>query len=713
MGNRKKHWLINVCTLTTCISLLGTLPAYATMWGQTSDFKATGWVLDKTTWYFLSENGEMQTNQWILHTDGHWYCVGESGAMMRDSWIVGKDGAWYYVGTDGAMLTSTVTPDGYAVGADGAWLPAIPKKKSGSSPSRNAGGGTGGGSGSRTTKNDDTGEKETGGSSEEAQEQIPAVPKREEDKDIVVPTASPSDAREEDDTAILNQYIAMGLLLSSDDQTLVEDYLDPIIAGRQDQAVLIGKGFFPYSAKLNGGYYPVEDTYLQTKTLYSGGNTYHVAIYGFIYEHEHVYHEIVTPASCTEDGLRQEICEECGVSQDTIISRLGHIDTNGDSACDRCEAAIGELSIGAVLTVETGLGGQYGSMEFICLDDAYQGGCLFLAKDVIPYGTAPGYGTTGDYTDSRIRSWLNDRFYEGLSIAPRIQRTDLSESTDVVADYVFCLSKDEVLEYSDTAMASWTESAGIGTFWTRSGDEGMDGYVYAVTAQGHLASIPARDRNGGVRPAFVLGKADEEEGSGRIYMEGDTQERELAGQSYVFRCVDPDYIDVSGNPVGALFLCDEVIGADVCKYEESGINSWAESSLRSWLADNLDNRTDLAPADTTIGTSYSGKSSAYGQALSISRFTKKAMEKKPSVDEIFCLSLEEAVRYQDYLWKLGGSGENNFIHAGTYTAGYWLRTPYTYDVGKAYAVTSDGEITAVDLVNESVGFRPAYIVKQK
>ena len=711
MRARKKHWIVNVCTFTTCISLLGALPAYAGMWGQESNLQASGWVLDETTWYFLSESGEIQSNQWILHTNGLWYYVGESGAMMRDSWIAGKDGAWYYVGSDGAMLTSAVTPDGYTVGDDGAWITSVPRKRLRSNPSHKSGGGSGGGSVTRSQKKDSAVEKETNSNSGKIKE--PALPEKEEDGDIVVPTASPSDAQEEDDTEILNQYIAMGLLLNSDDQSLVEDYMNPIIARREGKAVLIGNGFFPYSEKLNGGYYPVEDAGLQTKTLHAGGNTYHVVIYELRYTHEHAYHEIVTPASCTEDGLRQEICEECGDSKDTVISKLGHTDTNGDSVCDRCGAAMGELSIGSVLTVETGLSGRYHSMEFICLDDAYQGGYLFLAKDVIPYGTAPGYGTTGDYTDSRLRRWLNDSFYEGLSIAPRIQKADLTESTDVVADYVFCLSRDEVLEYSASAMDSWTEEAGTGSFWTRTSDEMMGAYVYAVTAQGHLASIPAKDRNSGVRPAFILGEADKEEESGRFYMEGDTQERELAGQSYVFRCVDPDYADAGGNPVGALFLCDEVIGADICRFGEPGMNSWAESTLRSWLNDNLANRTDLAPADTSIRASYSGKTSAYGQSLSLGRFTKEITEKEPSEDEIFCLSLEEAIRYQDYLWRLRGSGDDNFIHTGTYTSGYWLRTPYTYNIGMAYAVTSEGEITAVDVENESVGFRPAYVVKQK
>ena len=36
-------------------------------------------------------------------------------------------------------------------------------------------------------------------------------------------------------------------------------------------------------------------------------------------------------------------------------------------------------------------------------------------------------------------------------------------------------------------------------------------------------------------------------------------ERSIAGKSYTFRCIDPDYCDAGSNRNGALFLCDTII----------------------------------------------------------------------------------------------------------------------------------------------------------
>lgn len=60
--------------------------------------KATGWVQDKGTWYYLNSSGAMQTG---------WFEV---------------NGKWYYANRSGALLTNTTTPDGYRVNANGEWV---------------------------------------------------------------------------------------------------------------------------------------------------------------------------------------------------------------------------------------------------------------------------------------------------------------------------------------------------------------------------------------------------------------------------------------------------------------------------------------------------------------------------------------------------------------------------------------------------------------
>ncbi|MDR2599844.1 MAG: hypothetical protein LBC73_06155 [Oscillospiraceae bacterium] len=78
------------------------------------------WVLSGGLWYYLGATGAMHTNAWI-QTGGIWYYVGASGAMVTNTWVY-SGGAWYYLGASGAMAVST-TIGTYRVGADGRWIP--------------------------------------------------------------------------------------------------------------------------------------------------------------------------------------------------------------------------------------------------------------------------------------------------------------------------------------------------------------------------------------------------------------------------------------------------------------------------------------------------------------------------------------------------------------------------------------------------------------
>jgi hypothetical protein len=64
--------------------------------GKADGTKATAWLQDGTTWYYLNVAGVMQTG-----------------------WI-NDNGTWYYCNGSGAMLANT-TVDGYVLGASGAW----------------------------------------------------------------------------------------------------------------------------------------------------------------------------------------------------------------------------------------------------------------------------------------------------------------------------------------------------------------------------------------------------------------------------------------------------------------------------------------------------------------------------------------------------------------------------------------------------------------
>ena len=80
--------------------------------------KATGWINDQGTWYYLNAEGVMQTG-WVKD-NGTWYYLKSSGAMVTGWYQVG--GNWYYSYASGALAVSTTTPDGYTVNANGEWV---------------------------------------------------------------------------------------------------------------------------------------------------------------------------------------------------------------------------------------------------------------------------------------------------------------------------------------------------------------------------------------------------------------------------------------------------------------------------------------------------------------------------------------------------------------------------------------------------------------
>ena len=71
----------------------------------------TGWVKDNGTWYYLKSSGAMATG-WVKD-NGTWYYLKSSGAMATGWYQVG--GKWYYSYASGALAVNTTTPDGYKV----------------------------------------------------------------------------------------------------------------------------------------------------------------------------------------------------------------------------------------------------------------------------------------------------------------------------------------------------------------------------------------------------------------------------------------------------------------------------------------------------------------------------------------------------------------------------------------------------------------------
>lgn len=369
--------------------------------------------------------------------------------------------------------------------------------------------------------------------------------------------------------------------------------------------------------------------------------------------------------------------------------------------------------VGEEIQVETGLDDGYAIMKFTCLDTDYQGGYLFVSDDVIPYSLSVRYGAAdNDYTYSDARNWLNQHFADTLSVADAILPVNLEETGDSISDRVFCLSIDEVKKTSYKAVTrkTWQPQRGMRYYWTRSKRENTTNQAYMVQYNGHIASSRVSLSEAGLRPAFVLGKPENDVSQGKIWYEGDTQERSIYGKSYTFRCIDPNYCDAGGNRAGALFLCDSIIGGDESIFDDTH-NNWGASDLRKWLNEGLEDTGNIADVVTTVGYTYAGKSDDYN--VSERKFTKRRQTSVEVEDKIFCLSLEEALRYANRLWKLDGSEQDNFSLAGSHTMGYWLRTPAARDGDLCYAVTYDGRVAPEQVDHDRIGIRPAFVAIQE
>ncbi len=197
---------------------------------------------------------------------------------------------------------------------------------------------------------------------------------------------------------------------------------------------------------------------------------------------------------------------------------------------------------------------------------------------------------------------------------------------------------------------------------------------------------------------------------------GDTLMREIDGKSYRFRCIDQNYSDSSENHrSAALFLCDSVIPANTGSRYEFEIlgdgshgyvfhpgpivrfgdsNEYRYSQVRSWLcqAAQEDIFADALQIHTGISRAYTGstKEQMFEQ-LDEDSLRPVPIGSQVMTDQMFLLSVDEAVKYRQWLWRFEGSeDENPQTQIEAYCKGYWLRSPAgsgaDYDTGQVYVV---------------------------
>ncbi len=235
---------------------------------------------------------------------------------------------------------------------------------------------------------------------------------------------------------------------------------------------------------------------------------------------------------------------------------------------------------------------------------------------------------------------------------------------------------------------------------------------------------------------------------------GDLVLRTIDGVSYAFRCIDQNYGE--GDAMGqslALFLCESVIPADtgsemvygkredgsfgyefhpgpIVNFGESA--EYADSAVRAWLTLNESDSELFPDVNVGVDSSCTGRTAdGLFSRFSASDLTFHRLGSQYLTGKYFILSLEEALRYREYLWKVDGCGEEeSAANTGTFSRGYWLRTPMGDGSGK-----DTGFVYIVDLVNGSlhpqavkpdaegetdpelavtgpIGVRPAFVLRQ-
>lgn len=240
----------------------------------------------------------------------------------------------------------------------------------------------------------------------------------------------------------------------------------------------------------------------------------------------------------------------------------------------------------------------------------------------------------------------------------------------------------------------------------------------------------------------------------RHWNPGDMVLRTIGGVSYPFRCIDSDFRE--GNAMGqslALFLCESVIPADtgsemVWERQEDGSfdyefhpgpivnfgesSEYADSAVRAWLTGEESDSELFPEINAGVKNSASGQTAAgLFSRFSDSDLTFHSLGSQYLTGRYFILSLEEAMRYREYLWKVDGCDEEESSeNTGMFSRGYWLRTPVGdgsgYDTGCVYVVDlvsgclrpqpvrpdADGETDPELAVTGPIGVRPAFVLRQ-
>lgn len=505
-----------------------------------------------------------------------------------------------------------------------------------------------------------------------------------------------------------------------ENDTRVKSLVGQIDDTEEHSFYLIGINWEPNGLVIPNTFDDVVYSNLLEDTISYKGDTYYIVRMSVVKkyaaedgEHAHRWDlERDTAATCLRKGVQTWTCSLCGEEIETYTPALGHADENQDSICDRCDTRAFAQEVGSEIKTDITIeDSSKRTLTYVCIDDDYQGGMLYISKESIPLTDFNGYGEL-QYEKSNPRQYFHNGFQNAFSITGDsllgIEREGNSEK-----DFAAILTETEAEKYKD--IIPQTES-----FLVRK-DDGRG--VVGINADGSKSEVFDPDVAGyGIRPVILLAKPDAGIPQETHWNIGDMVAREIDGNTYIFECIDQNYSDKTENHrEGALFFCTSVIPANTGSeyvYEEQldgsmdytfkpgpivnfgNSNDYKYSKVQKWLAQSGDDYYDTEDISIGVDKAYMGATEELRyEDLDEDALLPYYIGHQKLTGRLFILSVDEALKYRDYLWRFEGSDTNNpDTQYGAFSKAYWLRNP----MGTTAEYNETNQVYVVDLVNGNI-----------
>ncbi|WP_349673842.1 DUF6273 domain-containing protein [Lacrimispora sp.] len=722
-----------------------------------------GWQLAADNWYYFSENGYIASG-W-KHISDKWYFFspisdGTKGKMLTGwQWIDGKcyflsplnEGSW----PQGSMYENGMTPDGYIVNESGAWVNKggvveIPGKgiqtvveitsSTGRTISRGSGGGGSGGSGgsqghssSNNSRNENKGEKPDSkpqpakptDPNENGGKEVPEVPVKQykytirymdiADKtilQIMTGTENEGETIELIQPDIEGYTISKGqkeTLLLTCDQITLNIYYEKDTAASPSEARKID-----WDLKFIEEGKPDREIFKGQKGKTEEGRELFIDFPETIMGSDQYYYHSLVPSPWSVivkgNGTQKYYIEyrkgdclpEIPDSDGDMKERLNYwLDVSSEA--DQC--ITGERPSVGQLISESQAKANERLLNLVSMADG--------ADRIEVYVIAKGYTPNAAIISQKFPAVKNvsEFLLEKLTIADEAY-TILRCGFEKTYDENTCNHSYKVIDRVEpSCMDNGYET--VQCLKCKKED------TVILPAMGHIDT----DQNGicdvCYQPVLEIPEAVH-------YRVGNVQYRTIGNKTYSFRCIDEEYEDaINNSQKTALFLCDSVIRSGIMgtskKLNFGNNNNYKYSKLRAWLHNNASDSRFLHNAYTGITRSYIGSTErgTYEQLKESSLMGYDRLFQSME-DKVFILSVEEALKYRDYLWRFNGSETNNpDSQISAYSKGYYLRTPqgggledFLYGEG-IYAVSLiDGNIQPVNAWETNIGIRPVMTIPQ-